>query len=154
MRRRPRLPVDPPELNLVPLLDMVSLLIQMLLVSAQFGVYAEVDAHVAGGAAAPEGEPLAFEVAVTDDGFSLSWTAEGGRVGQEVACAGGCAAGGWDGDGLLRAATALKAKHPKEVQVVIRPADGVPFQAVVTAMDALRGDPAAGPLFPDLVFSP
>ena len=28
MRRRPRLPVDPPELNLVPLLDMVSLLIQ------------------------------------------------------------------------------------------------------------------------------
>jgi len=152
MRRRARLTVDTPEVNLVPLLDMVSLLIQMLLVSAQFGAFAELDSQVAGPGALEDAEKLGFDVRIATDGFVASWTEGGARREQAMLCsADPCP--DWSGAALSQLAQRLKRAHPSERQVVVTPDPGVPFEGIVTAMDAVR---AVGqtPLFPDLVVSP
>ena len=152
MRRRERLSVDTPEVNLVPLLDMVSLLIQMLLVSAQFGAFAEVETQVAGPGALPDGERLGFEVRVTSEGFVGSWTEAGERKERTLRC-GQVPCTSWDGVALARLAQDLKQLAPAERQVVVTPDRGVPFEGVVTAMDAVRSL-GQRPLFPDLVVAP
>ncbi|MBA2320901.1 MAG: biopolymer transporter ExbD [Deltaproteobacteria bacterium] len=152
MRRRARLTVDTPEVNLVPLLDMVSLLIQMLLVSAQFGAFAEVESQVAGPGAPMDTENLGFDIRVATDGYVASWTEGGERKERALGCgANPCTE--WNGAGLAALAQELKRSHPAERQVVVTPDPGVPFEGIVTAMDAVR---SAGetPLFPDLVVSP
>lgn len=152
MRRRERLSVDTPEVNLVPLLDMVSLLIQMLLVSAQFGAFAEVESQVAGPGAPEDTARLGFDVRVVSYGFEASWTAGGERQARTLRCSQDpCTV--WDGGALTVLARELKAGHPSERQVVVTPDRGVPFEGVVTAMDALRSADKLS-LFPDLVVSP
>ncbi len=152
MRRRARLSVDTPEVNLVPLLDMVSLLIQMLLVSAQFGAFAELESQVAGPGTPEDAERLGLEVRVVATGYLVSWTVDGERTERSLACLDeGCTH--WPGPGLTALAQDLKGRHPSERQVVIDPDPGVPFEGVVAAMDAVRSAGKA-PLFPDLVVAP
>jgi biopolymer transport protein ExbD len=146
---------DPPEVNLIPLLDMVSLLIQMLLVNAQFGTFAELGTQVAGANAEQNAERLGFEVDVGTDGYQLSWTENGARTTRLVPCHGKCEKPeDWDALGLRLAAVGLKQSHAEEQQVILSPAKGVPFEAVVRAMDAVRSDAAGAPVFPDLVIGP
>jgi biopolymer transport protein ExbD len=156
MRRPRRLRLDAPELNLVPLLDMVSLLIQMLLVDAQFGVYAEVASAVSAGTAEATGEQLGLAVRVAPDGFRVQWIEGGeGRERPLLCDPAPCAdLAAWDGDGLRSMLLALKDAHPEERAVVLLPEPGVPFEAVVRAMDVARDDGAGQPLFPDLVVGP
>jgi biopolymer transport protein ExbD len=152
VRRRARLSVDTPEINLVPLLDMVSLLIQMLLVSAQFGAFAEVDSQVAGPGTPEDAVRLGLEVRVVEEGFDVGWTEDGERKSRMLRCAHvPCVF--WDGISLSHVAQELKAKFPDERQAIVAPDPGVPFDGVVTAMDALRSV-GQRPLFPDLVVSP
>jgi biopolymer transport protein ExbD len=156
MRRSRRLRLDAPELNLVPLLDMVSLLIQMLLVDAQFGVYAEVASAVSSGTAEATGEQLGLAVHVRPDGFGVQWIEGGEGRERAVPCAsapcGELAA--WDGDGLRAVLSALKDAHPEERSIVVLPEAGVPFEVVVRAMDLVRADDAGKELFPELVVGP
>ncbi len=158
-RSRRRLSRLPPGINLIPLLDMVSLLIQLMLVNAQFDTYAQVGSKVAAPAAgvveAPDKESLSFEVALTEDGFSASWHEATGAVERKLPCRGGCAdPAAWDADGLERLSAELKTRFPAEQRVVVRPAPGVPFDVIVKTMDALRG-PVGGKdaPFPDVVLA-
>lgn len=153
MRRRARLPITTPEVNLVPLLDMVSLLIMMLLVNAQFGTYSELETHLAGAAAAEQSaEALGLQVDLTREGFRVAWSQGGARQERSFPCGDGCAdPARWDTAGLRGLAQELKRTHMAEQQVVLTPGEGVPFELVIRAMDALRADPAGQPLFPDIV---
>ncbi|HMV67919.1 MAG TPA: biopolymer transporter ExbD [Myxococcota bacterium] len=158
-RRRERMATDPPEINLVPLLDMVSLLIQMMLINAQFGLFAEVPSMTAVAAEGKmEGEPLALAVHVERDGFRLTWSEGGSRQALMLPCAEKpCATpDAWDRAGLARAAGELKGRHPGEQKVALMPGEGVPFEIVIGAMDTLREGPSAGEahteLFPDVLF--
>ena len=152
MRRRPRLPISTPEVNLVPLLDMVSLLIQMLLVNAQFGTYAELETHLAGPAAEQSSEKLGLQIDITTDGYLVSWTENGSRSERSFPCAPDCAnPNSWDVAGLRTLAVTLKSSHRVEQQVVLSPGKGVEFDRVIRAMDAVRSDGDGEPLFPDLV---
>lgn len=156
MSRSRRMRLDPPDLNLVPLLDMVSLLIQMLLVNAQFGVYAELDSKVSAGAAEATGEQLGLAVHVGPQGYRVQWIERG--EGREVALP--CAVdpcgepGAWDAGGVRAALVPLKATHPDERAVVLLPEPGVPFEVVVRTMDAVKADDAGQELFPELVVGP
>lgn len=148
-----RLAEDPPEINLIPLLDMVSLLIQLLLINAQFGVYAEITTAMG----APSDQPqagLQLRVDVTMEGFAISWGEADGRERQTLACASGACShpGAWDTAGLAALAGEIKANHPDEQQVQLMMAPDVPFEVMASAMDALRGsaDPAQA-MFPDVV---
>ena len=151
MRRR--LVDDPPEINLIPLLDMVSLLIQLLLVNSQFGVYAEITTAMG----APSDQPqagLQLRVDVTMEGFAVSWGEQDGRQRQALPCLSGTCSHpeAWDTAGLAALAGEIKANHPDEQQVQLMMAPDVPFEVMAGAMDALRGsaDPNRA-MFPDVV---
>lgn len=156
MSRSRKMRLDPPELNLVPLLDMVSLLIQMLLVNAQFGVYAELGSKVSAGAAEARGEELGLAVRVAASGYQVQWIEGGAGQEKSLPCASAPCAdpAAWDGDGLRAVLIGLRERHPEETSVVLLPEAGVPFDAVVRAMDLVRDDGAGHPLFPELVVGP
>ena len=152
MRRRARLPITTPEVNLVPLLDMVSLLIMMLLVNAQIGTYSELETHLAGAAAEQSTEALGLQVDITREGFLVSWSRDGARQERSFPCGESCAdPSRWDTDGLRGLAQELKRTHQAEQQVVLTPSEGVAFEVVIRAMDALRSDIGGLPMFTDLV---
>jgi hypothetical protein len=157
VRARPRrLSLDPPELNLIPLLDMISLLIQLLLVNAQFGSYAEIASKVASRVEVDEdAEKLHLEVRLTPDGYLVRWSEAGDGYERALPCTAACATPeDWDTRGLLSLASSLKGRHPEEEQVILRSSPGIPFEALVVTMDAVRRDPAATePLFPDVVLA-
>jgi biopolymer transport protein TolR len=153
MSRPRRLPVDPPEINLVPLLDMVSLLIQLLLINAQFGVYAEVGSEIAGAPSDAPPQGLLLEVRVQPEGYSVMWSDDGVRRQQVVPCLGGSCSepDRYDVAALRGFAADLKGRHPSEVQVLVAPGPDVPFDVMVRTMDALRESPDRRPLFPKVI---
>lgn len=152
--RRHRLRIEAPELNLIPLLDMVSMLIQMLLVNAQFGVYSELRSSVAGGTTEALGEELGLTVRIEADGYAVQWLDGGNTVERRVACAAPCPPEGYDQVSLREILSDLHDQRPDESQVVLLPQPGVAFEAVVRTMDAVQADAAGKPLFPDLVVGP
>lgn len=158
--RRHRLAADPPELNLVPLLDMVSLLIQLMLINAQFGSYAELPSTAATAVSGhPQAGVLALQVVVATDGYHASWSEGEQRSVVDLPCAAvPCeGVGAYDHAGLRKLAREIKDRFPAERQVVIAPRSGVNFEVLVKTMDLLRdGEPGvvgAPPLFPDAVFA-
>lgn len=159
-RTRRRMSRLPPGLNLIPLLDMVSLLIQLMLINVQFDTYAEVGSRVAGPSAAEEQAPpddkaLAFEVALTDDGIVARWRETTGAQERKLPCRGACDdVTAWDATGLERLGEELKTRFPTEQRVVVRPAPSVGFDVIVAAMDALRGPAGGGPAkFGDVILA-
>lgn len=151
MRGRPkRLSMDAPDLNLVPLLDMICLLIQMLLLNAQFGLYSQIES---GGGRATEKAAfgLSFQVDVTTRGYDVRWVDQGAPKQRFIPCRKECLPEDYDAQALRRLATQLKAIAPDELGVVLQSDDDVPFDTMVRTMDALRSGPAPDyePLFPD-----
>lgn len=152
--RRHRLRVDETSMNLVPLLDMISMLIQMLLVNAQFGVYAELRSNVAAGTTEALGEELGLTVRVQPDGYAVQWLSGGNTIERSVPCAAPCPAEGYDVVALRQILAELHDQRPDESAIVLLPAAGVSFEAVVRTMDAVREDDRGKPLFPELVVGP
>ena len=151
MKSRRRLSQDTPEINLVPLLDMVSLLIQLLLVNAQFGVFAQISTAIGAPSSTPQ-DGLQLQVVVSPQGFAVSWSESSGRQDRDLPCsAGSCSAPtAYDATGLQALALDLKQAHPDEKSVQIVLGDDVPFDVIARAMDALRGS-VHDPMFPDVI---
>lgn len=138
-----------PDLNLIPMLDMVSLLIQLLLLNAHFGSLVTVPSLTGRETDAPL-DGAAIQLAVTPDALQLSWTESGERRAREIPCRGDCSApGGYDLRGLRDACRELKHALPAErsVQLALHPA--ISFETIAAVMSAARG--RTGDLFPDLV---
>lgn len=156
MRRARRLPVETPEINFVPMLDMVALLIQMLLINAQFGSFAQVPSMV-GTPVSETTAGLHLLVQVTPEGYVVSWSEGEARRTETVPCAAiGCVtADSYDREALRDVARGLKDLHPEETQGLLVPGQDTSFEAVIGAMDALRSSagPDAPPLFPDIVLT-
>lgn len=159
MRRaaRQRLSVDVPELNLVPLLDMVSLLIQLMLINARFGLFAEIGSFAArpGDAPAADGPTLGLVVRVNPEGYEVSWADGDERVHKQLPCASTpCAPDGYGREALRALVVPLKQRFPDETRVVVVPAANVPFEALVATMDTLRQPLGKAPMFPEVMFPP
>lgn len=135
---------------------MISLLIQLLLVNAQFGTYAEV--ATAMGAPSSESLPgLQLRVELSLDGIDASWTTPDGPQQKRMPCASGGCVGSYGPDpaaydlgNLASLARELKAARPDESQVQLALSPEVPFEVMAAAMDALRG-PKGQELFSDVV---
>lgn len=138
MKRVRRLPAAPADLNLVPLLDMVSLLIQLMLVNVEFDSLVEVPSAIG----SPSGESdsgLQFFVDVTPTGYTASWRDGGHQQSASIPCLGDCSPGTYDRKALAAIATRLHAVDEHDKQVIVRPDRDVPLEAVIGAMDAVRG---------------
>ncbi len=158
---RQRTDLDPSErvgeLNIVPFLDVVvNLMLFLLATSVATISIAQADAELPAlchGAGCRHTEPgLDLSVTLVRDGVVVA--GRGGRL------APGCADttrgsaptvgrrdGRYDLDALRACAERLHAAHPSESSVIVSVDPTVPYEAIIGAMDALRGPPEA-PLFP------
>jgi biopolymer transport protein TolR len=158
---RRRTAIDPSEqrgeLNIVPFLDVVvNLMLFLLATSAATLSIAEADVTlpaICSGAECGHAPPgLELSVTLTRGGVVVA--GRGGRL------APGCTettgapsptiartASGYDFDALRACAERLHAAHPRERSVIVGADPEVPYQALIGAIDAVRGSPEA-PLFP------
>lgn len=159
-RRRPPDPSEQPgELNIVPFLDVVVNLMLFLLATAATVAVARADAQLpstcgTGCDRRPRG--LELSVTVTDAGVFVATRDARLAPGCEDTGSGGptVARGlrGHDFDALRACLARLAARHPEERAVILSADPEVPYQDLIGAMDAARGD-ADRPLFPDVQLS-
>jgi biopolymer transport protein TolR len=150
------------ELNIVPFLDIIMniLIFVLATVAVTFTATIETSPPASGGGVrtSVESKALGLTVLIVDDGFSIK--ASGGNVGPGCeGLAGGLAlpkrGPDYDFAGLSACAVKLKASSPDfadETQVSIAANNDVPYQTVVSAIDAVRTSPRGEPLFPDVNF--
>jgi hypothetical protein len=149
-----------PDLDLVPILNLVALIIPFLLFGAQFVTVAVIPSVLAGeGPDETSPGQLGLTVTIAPEGYVIRANSEVMRRESmsdttRLPCrAGGCeAAADYDAGALTELCKRLKAAHPREATVVIVPYPSIRFEALALTLDATR---AAGPdpLFPDAVIA-
>jgi biopolymer transport protein ExbD len=122
----------PAELMLVPMIDIFTVLVTFLLMTAVFSRIAIVELDLPSSAGGPVTEPtFRLEVIVRKQGFELT-------NGKEVIAAIPKVDGAYDLQGLSAAALALKQEHPDrdDASVLLEP--DIPYDDLIQAMDAIR----------------
>jgi len=151
------------ELNIVPFLDIIMNVLMFVLagVTATFTATIDTFPPRAGGAGAraPTTPTLSLTVLIVPDGFSLK--ASGGNV------APGCNSGTGDGlavvkvgsnydyEGLRSCVTRLKLANEAfkdESSVTLSANPNIPYQVLISTMDAIRKTENGDELFPDVNF--
>lgn len=149
------------ELNIVPFLDIITNVLMFVLATISVTFTATIDTNpprAGSGARAPTTPTLGLTVLVVPDGFSLK--AKGGNV------APGCNDTGpgiaipkrendFDYTALKACAAKLKASSgdfKDEVGVTILANPPIPYQVVISTMDAVRKNPEGDDLFPEVTF--
>lgn len=141
-----------PELDLVPIMNMVTILIPFLLMSMQFISIAVIDSTLPaiGKPAETDEEPeekLNLSVAITPKGFTV--IGAGGVLGNAkgegstVPCLrDGCpGVESYDTKKLTEILGQIKDEHPKEENVILVPGSSIAYEVLVATMDASREDP-------------
>ncbi|MCB9671754.1 MAG: biopolymer transporter ExbD [Alphaproteobacteria bacterium] len=143
-----------PELDLVPIMNMVTILIPFLLLSAQFVSIAVIDSTLpAIGKPQPtteqqeEEEKLNLSVAITDKGFTILGASgvlgNPKGEGSTVPCVrDGCpGVESYDTKKLTELLGQIKDEYPDEENVILVPESSIPYDVLIAAMDATREDP-------------
>jgi len=149
------------ELNIVPFLDIVMNVLMFVLATVSVTFTATIDTfppRAGSGARAPTTPTLSLTVLIVPDGFSLK--ARGGNVAPGCNDTGpGVAiprkADDYDYDALKACAAKLKAASPDfkdEIGVTISANPPIPYQVVISTMDAVRKNEAGDDLFPEVSF--
>ncbi len=154
------------ELNIVPFLDIITNVLMFVLATVTVTFTTMIDAAPPSNRPAPRSTvtkpTLSLNVIVLKEGFVVS--AYGNRVGP------GCTSGGaglavafkdeggkrdYDWKGLSECAARLKALNEEskaEKQVAITASREIPYQVIVSTMDALRKDDKGQLMFPEVNF--
>jgi biopolymer transport protein TolR len=149
------------ELNIVPFLDIVMNVLMFVLATVSVTFTATIDTfppRAGSGARAPTTPTLGLTVIIVNEGFSLK--ARGGNV------APGCSDTGpgiaipkrdteYDFAALKACAAKLKAASPDfadEMGVTVSANPPIPYQVVVSTMDAVRTNEQGEDLFPEVTF--
>jgi biopolymer transport protein TolR len=148
------------ELNIVPFLDIITNVLMFVLATISVTFTATIDTFPprAGGGRPPTTVTLGLTVLVVPDGFSLK--ARGGNVAPGCQDTGPGIAiakkeGDYDYDALKACAQKLKAAAPEfkeEMGVTISANPPIPYQVVVSTMDAVRKNEAGEDMFPEVTF--
>lgn len=166
------------ELNLVPIMNLVTILIPFLLMAAQFISLAVIDSTLpAIGPPQPadaqpdEDPPLSLSVLITDEGFTVKGNGideiigateeEGEEAGPTIPCSvQGCPTpDAYNVTELTRMLVEIKALpgNDEEENVILVPEPKIAYEVLVLTMDATRQDPARpgdeGLLFPFVVIA-
>jgi len=143
------------DLNLIPIMNLVTILIPFLLMAAQFVSLAVIDSSVpAIGPPQPPSEeqdepPLNLSVLITDEGYTIAGAeavlpAEGGDEGPTVPCVEtGCPTpDSYDTKELTRLLGLIKDEFPDDQNVILVPESRIQYEVLVRTMDATREDPS------------
>jgi biopolymer transport protein TolR len=149
------------ELNIVPFLDIITNVLMFVLATISVTFTATIDTfppRAGSGARAPTTPTLGLTVLVVPDGFSLK--ARGGNVAPGCNDTGPGIAipkkeGDYDYDALKACAQKLKGAAPEfkeEMGVTISANPPIPYQVVISTMDAVRKAEGGEELFPEVTF--
>lgn len=144
------------DLDLLPMMNLVSLLIPLLLMGTQLVALSTIRVTQPMVAPTPglPTEQLALVVRIEPEGFYVEGAAD--VLGEEVfavPCVGRCAStSDWPVGELLEALVAVKAAHPSARSVTVVPDARVTYQVIVRTLDATRSHQVDGrpqALFPE-----
>ena len=122
----------PAELLLVPMIDIFTVLVTFLLMTAVFSRIAIMQIDLPSSAAAKPTEPkFRLEVIVRQDGFELS-------DGKELISAIPKVGGAYDLNALTERVLAVKREHPTSEDASVLSERKVPYDELVQVMDAIR----------------
>ena len=160
MKRRGSRMGDAPDLDLVPILNLVSLIIPFLLLGAQFVTVAVIPSVLAGEGADSDGPSgLGLTITIAPEGYVVRGEAEAIRresLGDtlRIPCtiAGCLNVGAYDTPALSSLLVRIKAEYPKESTVILVPYPQIPFDVLTGTMDATR-ESKGDALFPDAVIA-
>jgi biopolymer transport protein TolR len=150
------------ELNIVPFLDIIMNVLMFVLATVSVTFTATVEASprraVPGVSSPTRPATLGLTVIVVADGFSLK--ARGGNVAPGCNDTGpglavGKVAGDYDYKALRVCAKKLKGLSPdfaNDSQVIVSANPGIPYQTIISTMDAVRREDEGADLFPDVSF--
>lgn len=132
------------EISLTSLMDMITILVVFLLVTAVFAKTTIIDTYLpqeGEAGAAAETAPAVLVVNVTENGFELGGLGEGVSIPKKD--------GDLDFRGLTEELIKLKDRYPDKEEVILLFSPDSPYDTVVKVMDATR-ETAAGAreLFP------
>ena len=130
------------ELLLVPMIDIFTVLVTFLLMTAVFSRIAVMQIDLPSSAAAKPTEPkFRLEIIVRQDGFELS-------DGKEMIGTIPKVSGAYDLSALTARALDVKREHPASEDASVLSEPKVPYDELVQVMDAIRSAelPAADPL--------
>ena len=149
------------ELNIVPFLDIIMNVLIFVLATITVTFTATIDTYpprAGSGARAPTTPTLGLTILIVPDGFSLK--ARGGNVAPGCNDTGpGIAIGKKDGDydyaALKTSVAKLKGAAPEfkdEMGVTISANPPIPYQVVISTMDAVRRNEGGEDMFPEVTF--
>jgi biopolymer transport protein ExbD len=123
----------PAELLLVPMIDIFTVLVTFLLMTAVFSRIVVMQIDLPSSASAKPAEPkFRLEVIVRQDGFELS-------DGKQAIATIPKVSGAYDLNALAERVLAVKREHPDSEEASVLSERKVPYDALVQAMDAIRG---------------
>jgi len=122
----------PAELLLVPMIDIFTVLVTFLLMTAVFSRIAIMQIDLPSSQAAKPAEPkFRLEVIVREDGFELS-------DGKQAIATIPKVSGAYDLNALAERVLAVKREHPASEDASVLSERKVPYDELVQAMDAIR----------------
>jgi biopolymer transport protein ExbD len=164
MRKKKKIELTATEVNLIPCMNLICLLIPFLLLTAAFIQYAVINVasprfgQVTSDQPPPDEIQLNLTIAITDQGFRIA--ASGGVLpgidqGADGATAGPTIPmkdGKYNYEALNRKLQEIKKVYPEETQVIISAEPQIKYEILIKVMDASRTYEGK-PLFPDVILS-
>jgi biopolymer transport protein ExbD len=140
------------ELDITSFMNLMVILIPFLLLNAVFTQVSVLQADQPGDGGATSTEappPLVLDVYVLEKGFMVKNRGQDGHLG---------VIDGQNYQALNQLLRQIKTQYPKVNNATLRIEDGIPYQQVISSMDAVRVVPsehsnAIYPLFPELQLS-
>lgn len=140
-----------PELDLVPIMNMVTILIPFLLLSVQFVSIAVIDSTLPAigkpteATEEPDEEKLNLSVLITGKGYTIAGANAvlGDGDGPGIPCLrDGCPSlEAYDTKTLTEKLGQIKDQFEKEENVILVPDANIPYEVLIATMDATREDP-------------
>jgi hypothetical protein len=144
---------EPEDVNLVPIMNLVTILIPFLLMAIQFVSLAVIDSTLPAigppSTETPDDEkPLNLSVIISDEGYTVAGAeavlkAEEGAEGPTIPCdEAGCPnASSYDTKELRRILNLVKDEYPNDENMILVPESRITYEVLVVTMDASRDDP-------------
>jgi len=157
MSRRSRRQTDEAGPDLIPFMNLTTMLIPLLLLGASFVQLGVIDSTLPAigpdkGCDTSCGDPpLNLAVLITKEGFEVVGADD--VLAPEGETEGRRSIDGYDYTELTRTLALVKDEYPDDQMLILTPDSRVPYEVIIGAMDAARQDAASRELFPQVIIA-